>query len=367
MKKPKNIQDETTQFVMVDMESLVPKEHFLRRLAELIPWSRLALPFEACFKGGKEYGPKGYPVSMLLKMSVLSQLFNMSDPQTEDFVKENLPARFFVGLGLLQKVPDSTTLCRFRGRIIKDGKTDKLSHLFDEILVIAQKSGIEMGKVQVLDSVHTKSKIDKEREDKERKKAEKKGEDPPPPRDPDATWGCKGKKKVKDPETGELREEKKFFFGYKTHVSLNQKTGLVTSALISTGSAADCTASIPLLQDDLGKKMNITVVTADKAYDDSELHMFLGKHNIINAVALKEKRTNSKSKKNNDYWQKIMDHPFYRKALSLRYKIEQKFGEAKLYHGLAQAKYLGLVRFAFQSIMTFLSMNLKRMVMLLAA
>lgn len=364
MSKPRDVRIETEQFVVVSIEDLVPNDHFLRRLAELMPWKRLAAPFEACFKGGKEYGPHGYPVSMLLKMTVLSYLFNMSDPQTERFVKENIPARLFVGLSLLQPVPDATTLCRFRGRIVKDGKSDLLKQLFDEVLALAQRKGIEMGKVQVLDAVHTESKIDKSKEDRG-KKTEEEGDKPRPPKDPDATWGCKGKQKKKDPETGETYEHKKYFYGYKSHVSLNQKTGLVTSLLFSTGKDADCTAAPFLVNDDINKNLKPTVLTADKAYDDVELHVLCGKHDIFNAVALKDTRTKQKSAKIRQKWEEHKKLPYYKKALAIRYKIEQKFGEAKQYHGLRKCRYCGLIKLAFQSTMTFLCLNLKRMVKLL--
>jgi hypothetical protein len=43
----------------------------------------------------------------------------------------------------------------------------------------------------------------KNKEDKENEKREEKGEPPKPPKDPDAIWGCKGKYKSKNPETGE--------------------------------------------------------------------------------------------------------------------------------------------------------------------
>lgn len=48
-----------------------------------------------------------------------------------------------------------------------------------------------------------------------------------------------------------------------------------------------------------------------------------------------------------------------------RYKIEPKFGEAKGGHGLGCCRYLGLVRYAIQGILTALVLNLKRMVKLL--
>jgi len=54
-----------------------------------------------------------------------------------------------------------------------------------------------------------------------------------------------------------------------------------------------------------------------------------------------------------------------KKALEKRKRIEAKFGEAKKHHQMARAKYRGRWRVAIQVFMTFIVMNLKRMVKLL--
>jgi len=54
-----------------------------------------------------------------------------------------------------------------------------------------------------------------------------------------------------------------------------------------------------------------------------------------------------------------------KKALEKRKRIEAKFGEAKKHHFLARARYRGRWRVAIQVFMTFLVMNLKRMIKLL--
>jgi len=45
--------------------------------------------------------------------------------------------------------------------------------------------------------------------------------------------------------------------------------------------------------------------------------------------------------------------------------VERKFGEAKKWHGLRRARYRGKWRVAIQCLMTFLGLNVKRMVKLL--
>lgn len=345
---------EAEQTVLLNLKDLVPEDHFFCKLKKLFPWEEWARPFEKCFKGEKEYGPKGYPVSVLLKMTVLSFLYNMGDKQTENYVKDNLATRYFIGLGLHQSIPDDTTICRFRARIVNMREENLLNKLFDEVLNHAQKKGVQMGKVQIIDSVHTNSKINPDKEKKDE-----------PPKDPDASWGCKGTGRKKNPETGELEKYTKWFYGYKSHTTLNQKTNLFTSLLFSTGRNHDSLASRFLLEDDIKKGVKPSVITGDKAYDSLDFYSFCGKHNIFPAIRLMKYRLNQKSKKNCEKWLEHTRNPFYNKALGKRYKIEQGYRVGKLYHGLGECRYTGIRKFAFQGFLTFMSINLKRIMKML--
>jgi IS5 family transposase len=63
-----------------------------------------------------------------------------------------------------------------------------------------------------------------------------------------------------------------------------------------------------------------------------------------------------------------MDDDMKRKeALAQRKMIERKFGEAKKWHGMGRARYRGKWRVAIQVLMTFLVMNIKRIVKLILA
>jgi hypothetical protein len=67
-----------------------------------------------------------------------------------------------------------------------------------------------------------------------------------------------------------------------------------------------------------------------------------------------------------DYQLKLMDENQERKeALRKRSTIERRFGGGKKWHGLGRARYRRKWRVAIQAIMTFLVMNVKRMVKLL--
>jgi len=49
----------------------------------------------------------------------------------------------------------------------------------------------------------------------------------------------------------------------------------------------------------------------------------------------------------------------------LRFWVEQPFGQAKEKHGFGRCRYLGLLNYGFQAFLTFLVVNLKRIIKLL--
>jgi IS5 family transposase len=61
----------------------------------------------------------------------------------------------------------------------------------------------------------------------------------------------------------------------------------------------------------------------------------------------------------------MLSDPFYQPGVRVRSRIERTFGEAKLWHRLGLARYRGLLNFRIQSYMTFMALNLKRIVWLL--
>ena len=60
---------------------------------------------------------------MVLKMKLISYLNNFTQCQVEEYINENLPAKFLFGLAAEQSAPDNSALPVFRDRLIKrDGR-----------------------------------------------------------------------------------------------------------------------------------------------------------------------------------------------------------------------------------------------------
>ena len=101
------------------LELAVPKEHFLRRLKDLIDWEKLTEGLADCYKGGAEYGPIPYHPAVLFKMLLLSYLYKLSERQTEEFANDSVGARYFLGLGAHQSAPDHSSLSVFKERLLE--------------------------------------------------------------------------------------------------------------------------------------------------------------------------------------------------------------------------------------------------------
>jgi IS5 family transposase len=337
-------------------QRIVPRDHFLVKLNQLIDWETLVIPLLPAYKGLAVEGAPPYSPVVLLKMLVIAYLYNLSERQTEEVVNFQLPVKEFVGLAVDESAPDHSTLCLFKRRLRQAGRWTHFEGLNDEILRQALAAGITLGKIQVVDSVHTVADVDN---DADRKRQA----DGKPARDPNASVVHKGKRTVTE-ANGQVTTRELQYHGYKSHVSLNAETGLMTSLTPTTGKAADNLQFPSLLAHDEQVGVAAEIYTGDMAYDDTDLHERLWQADKHSAFRLHAYRTQKKDG-NQAVWHQLLATPEYQEGLDERYTIERKFGEGKLWHRLGRCRYLGLVRYGIQAHLTALAMNLKRIVFLL--
>jgi IS5 family transposase len=350
-------QGEDSFFGRLVYDRIIPRDHFLMRLDETIPWQRFTYKLVKYYRGRALEGRPPYDPATLLKMLLVAYLYNLSERQVEEVANFNLPVKCFLGLAADELAPDHSTLTAFKSRIIQNGRLAAFEKLLAEIIGIAQEQGIHFGSIQVMDSVHTLADVNVEKDEHRQDKQGK------PPRDPNAKWGVKGSHWKKD-ENGKKVQQTEYFCGYKSHVSLNAETGLITSIVPTPGNAYDGHLLPVLLEKDLAQGLPVDIVTADRGYDDSDHHVLLWSKGIHSAIRLHDYRT-KKNDPNKAPWLELEATPQYRQGLKERYKIERKFGEAKQGHGLRRCRYVSIVRYGIQSFLTAIVLNLKRMVLLL--
>ena len=307
-----------------------------------------------CYKGGAEFGPIPYHPAVPFKMLLLSYLYNLSERQTEEFSNENMPARYFLALAGSQSAPDHSTLTVFKQRIIQKEGAEAFEARLQMIVSLAKQKGISFGQIQVVDATHTTADVDVKKDD-ERKKGGK------GPRDGEAFWGSKGKKTVRTSD-GNIVKVNKMFYGYKAHLSLNAESEIITAVIVTPGNKPDGQQFPGLVQKDEEAGIEARVYAGDRGYDDGDNHELLFCRGKNSALRLNHYRTRLYPE---GLWAELKASEDYQAGLKERYKIEQKNAEAKRWHGLSRCRYLGLVKYRVQSLMTAIALNLKRMVLLL--
>ena len=146
---------------------------------------------------------------------------------------------------------------------------------------------------------------------------------------------------------------------------MNAESGLITSLEVTSGEAYDGHHFCSLVDHDLQQKLPVDTYGGEKGYDDGNNHFYLKYRGLRSAIHLKRTRTEKKDG-NKQIWLELEKTGQYKEGLQERYKIERKFGEAKQSHGLGSCRYVGKARFAIQSFLTAIVLNLKRMVKLLS-
>ena len=117
---------------------LQEKKPVLTRLAESIPWESFRLLLDKGYSQERKSnaGRKRIDPLILFKMLVLQQLFNLSDEELEFQVNDRRSFEEFVGLGVMNDIPDATTVAFFRERLRKAGVIEELFEMLRGTLEI---------------------------------------------------------------------------------------------------------------------------------------------------------------------------------------------------------------------------------------
>lgn len=120
-------------FAQFTIDQVCPEHRFLEEMGRIVPWEL----FEVELKRGitrKTGGRPPYPLVLLFKMHLLQVWFGLSDAQCEFQILDRLSFRRFLGLGIEDRVPDSTTLEDFRHDFepIAESVLAKLDQFFQE-------------------------------------------------------------------------------------------------------------------------------------------------------------------------------------------------------------------------------------------
>lgn len=283
---------------------------FLMDVDELVDWA----PIEAALSGiySAPRGRPSYPLLTLFKVLLLQQWYGLSDARTEEALADRISFRRFVGLGLADAVPDHTTICRFRTRV-----GDRLEGLMAALNRQFERSGYIVKQGTLLDASFVKA--------------------------------SSGKRAV-DPEAGRYGQNPQGrVSGYKTHVGVDQGSGLVRRVVVTPANVNDTVVADALIVGDEA------AVYADKAYDAKVRRAGLEARGTFAGLMHRPKRSEPLSE---------VQTAFNKTVGKVRAPVERVFAVLKEHYRLRRSRYRGLARTTTQITLAILAMNMKRAVVL---
>lgn len=232
-------------------------------------------------KGGR---PPFDPV-MMFKLLVIQAQNNLSDDRAEFLINDRLSFMRFLGLGLMDKVPDAKTIWAFRERLTKAGAIEALFARFDRAI---REAGYIPMSGQIVDASLVSA--PKQRNTDDEKKAIKEGRVPEDwkaspaklrQKDRDARWTLVfGKARLR--EDGTRHADIAIpVFGYKSHASIDRRHGFIRKWDVTDASRHDGR----MLRRGLLDGTNTgTTVWADSAYRSQANEAFMERHGFRSQV-----------------------------------------------------------------------------------
>ena len=288
----------------------------LDRVLGLVDWSG----FERSLAGLREEGPgrPGYRPLLLFKALLLQAWYGLSDAELEFRLGDSLSFGRFVGLSLEDEVPDHTTLCRFRNRLVS---ARLLERLFDELDRQLEAAGLVLKQGTMLDATLIEAATARPPKGKEAEAL-----------DPDAAFA---KKQGKPGST----------YGYKAHLGVDQGSGLVRSVITTPANVNDTTPADGLIRGDE------RAVYADKAYDTHARRARLKAQGMKARLMRRPSQYHALTARQ----QRCNDLIARRRAA-----VETTFATWTRRMGLTRVRYIGLAKVAGQILMTAMAFNLRR-------
>jgi IS5 family transposase len=130
---------------------LQQKKPVLNRLSETIPWESFRPLLEKGYTQERKSNVKRKRIDplILFKILILQQLFNLSDEELEFQVNDRRSFEEFVGLGVMNNIPDATMIAFFRERLRKAGVIEELFEMFETYL---RSQGLQARGGQIIDA-----------------------------------------------------------------------------------------------------------------------------------------------------------------------------------------------------------------------
>ncbi|EKD97018.1 MAG: hypothetical protein ACD_23C01124G0001 [uncultured bacterium] len=291
------------------------KQVFLEQMDQVVPWAALVELIAPYYPEGKTGRPP-FSLQTMLRIHFMQQWFTLSDPAMEEAFFDTPLYREFAQLEEFARLPDESTILRFRHRLEKHKLTEKILATVNALLTqrgLLLKAGTAVDATLIA-----------------------------------APTSTKNKDKARDPEMHSSKKGNQWYFGMKAHIGVDADSGLVHTVRGTSGHVSDIAEGNTLLH---GQE---TVAFGDAGYQGIENRPD-AQADVTWHVAMRPGKRKALNKENEA--DAMIDKAEKLKA-GIRAKVEHPFRVIKRQFGFVKVRYRGLKKNTAQLFTLFALSNL---------
>lgn len=277
------------------------KREFLEQMEQVVPWAELVALIAPYYPEGRKGRPP-FSLQTMLRVHFMQQWFTLSDLAMEEAFFDTPLYREFAQLEELGRMPDESTILRFRHRLEKHKLAEQILQTVNDLLT---EKGLLLKAGTAVDATII-----------------------------GAPSSTKNKDKTRDVEMHSTQKGNQWFFGMKAHIGVDADSGLVHTVRGTAAHVNDVTEGNSLLH---GQE---TQGFGDAGYQGIDKRPD-AKAGVTWHVAMRPGKR--KLLDLNDPLQALTDKIEKAKA-SIRAKVEHPFRVIKRQFGHVKTRYKGLMK-----------------------
>ena len=295
------------------------KQVFLEEMNQVVPWTELAALIAPFARSAHQPlgGRPAFPIEIMLRIHCLQLWWNLSDPAMEEELHERPLYRRFAGLEGAARMPDETTILRFRHLLEKHQLAPQILAAINTGLA---RQGLMLKTGTIVDATIIAA--------------------------PSST---KNKDGQRDAQMHQTKKGNQWYFGMKVHIGVDADSGLVHTVIGTAANVNDVTQAAGLLH---GKEKQ---AWGDAGYQGVDKRQELQSSKTKWQVAMRLGKRKALDLKQEQH--KLLDKAEKIKA-SVRAKVEHPFRVIKQQFGYAKVRYRGLQKNTDRLMMLFALGNL---------
>ena len=190
------------------------KREFLEQMERVVPWAALVSLIAPYYPEGRNGRPP-FALETMLRIHFMQQWFALSDPAIEEAFFDVPLYREFAQLQEFKRLPDESTILRFRHRLEEHKLAGQILATVNSLL---SQRGLLLKAGTVVDATLIA-----------------------------APTSTKNKDKARDPEMHSSKKGNQWYFGMKAHIGADAESGLVHSVRGTPGHVSDIAEGNALL------------------------------------------------------------------------------------------------------------------------